>query len=105
MHGAYALNVPIRHAEINPSLSVRFAFAVRELPSRADMPEGRTMPKNIAQWTGLTVTAVVVLGCDTSVFYAMPLGIFAGALATFFVSVAESNMAARAVPQMVNIKR
>ena len=103
--GAFALNVPIRHAEINPSLSMRFASAVRGLPSRTDMRKGRTMPKNIAQWTGITVTSIVVLGCDTSVFYAMPLGIFAGALATFFVSVAESSMAARAVPQMAGIKR
>ena len=47
------------------------------------------MPKNVAQWAGITVTAIVVLGCDTSVIYAMPLGIFAGALATFFVSLAE----------------
>jgi len=54
------------------------------------------MPKNIAQWTGITVTAIIVLGCDTSVFYAMPLGIFAGALATFFVSLAESRLLARA---------
>jgi uncharacterized membrane protein len=63
------------------------------------------MPKNIAQWTGITVTAIVVLGCDTSIFYAMPLGIFAGALATFLVAIAESKMAASAVPQAVRIKR
>jgi uncharacterized membrane protein len=69
------------------------------------MRKGSAMPKNIAQWTGITVTAIVVLGCDTSVFYAMPLGIFAGALATFLVAVAESRMAASAVPQAVRIKR
>ncbi len=45
------------------------------------------MPKNVAQWTGLAVTAIVVLGCDMDVVYAMPLGIFAGALATFFVGL------------------
>jgi hypothetical protein len=48
------------------------------------------MPKNIAQWAGITVTGIVVLGCDTSLFYAVPLGVFAGALATFFVSLADS---------------
>lgn len=53
------------------------------------------MPRNIAQWTGITVTAIVVLGCDTSVFYAMPLGILAGALATYFVSLAESKALVR----------
>lgn len=47
------------------------------------------MPKTIAQWTGITVTAIIVLGCDSSVVYAMPLGVFAGALATFFVSLSE----------------
>ena len=63
------------------------------------------MPKNIAQWTGITVTAIVVLGCDTSVFYAMPLGIFAGALATLFVSIADSKTAAQAAPQTIRIRR
>ena len=43
------------------------------------------MPKNVAQFTGVMVTAIIVFGTDMDVFYAMPLGIFAGALATFFV--------------------
>jgi hypothetical protein len=49
------------------------------------------MPKNVAQWTGLAVTAIVVLGCDIDVLYAVPLGIFAGALATFFASLAAQR--------------
>ena len=49
------------------------------------------MPRNIAQWTGITVAAIVTLGCDVNVTYAMPLGVFAGALATFFVAVAETR--------------
>jgi hypothetical protein len=53
------------------------------------------MPKNVAQWTGLAVTAIVVLGCDIDVVYAVPLGIFAGALATFFAGLAEYNNEAR----------
>ena len=47
------------------------------------------MPKNVAQFTGVLVTAIIVFGTDTDVFYAMPLGIFAGALATFFVAVSD----------------
>lgn len=47
------------------------------------------MPKNYAQWVGMFVTAVVVLGTDMDVVYAMPLGIIAGALAVFFVTLSE----------------
>jgi hypothetical protein len=47
------------------------------------------MPKNVAQWTGLLVTTIIVLGCDMDVVYAMPLGVFAGALATFFVGLSD----------------
>lgn len=47
------------------------------------------MPRNIAQWTGIFVTAVVVSGTDKDVVYAMPLGVFAGALAVIFVSLSE----------------
>ena len=49
------------------------------------------MPGNIAQWTGVAVTAVIVLGCDIDVLDALPLGILAGALATFFVAMADSG--------------
>ena len=47
------------------------------------------MPNNIGQWTGLVVTTIVVLGCDMDVVYAVPLGIMAGALASFFVALAD----------------
>ena len=47
------------------------------------------MPKSYAQWVGTFVTAVVVLGTDMDVVYAMPLGIAAGALAVFFVTLSE----------------
>lgn len=53
------------------------------------------MPKNVAQWTGITVAATIVLGCDANIALAMPLGVFAGTLATFFVSLAENLVAAR----------
>jgi hypothetical protein len=47
------------------------------------------MPYSIGQWTGLLVTTIVVLGCDMDVVYAMPLGVMAGALASFFVTLAD----------------
>jgi hypothetical protein len=51
------------------------------------------MPKNVAQLTGMIVTAIIVFGTDMDVYYAMPLGIFAGALATMFVAAAEYRTA------------
>ena len=54
------------------------------------------MPKSIAQWTGLVVTSIVVFGCDLDVLYAVPLGILAGALATFFAAFADEREKARA---------
>lgn len=48
------------------------------------------LPK-FAQVTGMVVTAIVVLGSDTDVLLAVPLGMLAGALATFFVSLAEEK--------------
>ena len=47
------------------------------------------MPFNLAQWTGIAVTAIVVSGSDMDVVYAVPLGLFAGALATFLSALAE----------------
>ncbi|HVZ27640.1 MAG TPA: hypothetical protein VG798_03205 [Rhizomicrobium sp.] len=49
------------------------------------------MPHSVAKLTGVLVTAIVTFGTDVDMTYAMALGIFAGALATFFVSVAEAN--------------
>lgn len=39
---------------------------------------------NFAQWTGIAVTVIVVLGNDLDVIYALPLGLLASALATIF---------------------
>ncbi len=44
---------------------------------------------NLAQWTGLCVTVIVVAGSDMDVVYAVPLGVLAGALATFFSAAAH----------------
>ena len=49
------------------------------------------LPKSVAQLTGIVVCSIVVFGTDLDVAYAMPLGILSGALAVFFVSVAEGR--------------
>jgi hypothetical protein len=49
------------------------------------------MPKSVAQLTGIIVCGIVTFGTDLDLTYAMPLGIAAGALAIFFVSVAEAR--------------
>lgn len=49
------------------------------------------MPFNLAQWTGIAVTLIVVSGSDIDVVYAVPLGLFAGALATFCSALAERH--------------
>ena len=49
------------------------------------------MPKSVAQLTGVIVCGIVTFGTDLDLTYAMPLGIMAGALAIFFVSVAEAR--------------
>jgi hypothetical protein len=48
-------------------------------------------PQTAAQLTGMVVTAIVTFGTDMDVTYAVPLGIFAGALAVFFLSFAEAE--------------
>jgi len=60
------------------------------------------MPKNVAQLTGMVVTAIVVFGTDLDVFYAMPLGVFAGALATLFVAAMEYR---QPKPARIRIRR
>jgi hypothetical protein len=65
------------------------------------------LPKSVAQLTGVLVTAIVAFGTDLDVFYAMPLGIFAGAVAVFFVSLSEGHYALRteaAVPARVRVR-
>jgi hypothetical protein len=57
------------------------------------------VPKSTAQLTGVVVTAIVAFGTDMDVYYAMPLGIFAGALAVFFVSLSEGQEALQSAYQ------
>ena len=49
------------------------------------------LPKSTAQLTGVLVTAIVAFGTDLDVYYAVPLGIFAVALALLFVSMSEGQ--------------
>ncbi len=53
------------------------------------------MPKNVAQFVSLIVTTIVVLGCDMDVVYAVPLGLMAGAMATFFVALSAERVRVR----------
>jgi hypothetical protein len=59
---------------------------------RARLP----IPRNVAQLTGVLVTAIIAFGTDLDVYYAVPLGVFAGALAMFFVSLSEAQDAYKA---------
>jgi hypothetical protein len=61
------------------------------------------MPR-VAQLTGMIVTAIVVFGTDLDVYYAVPLGIFAGAVATLLVTLSEYR-ALRPKPVPVKAER
>jgi len=54
------------------------------------------MPR-FAQITSVIVTSIVVFGTDTDVLLAVPLGILAGGLAIFFVSLSEYRDAAKKI--------
>jgi hypothetical protein len=53
-------------------------------------------PRSVAQLAGVLVTGIVAFGTDVDVYYAVPLGVFAGAVAMFFVSLSEAQDAYRA---------
>ena len=57
------------------------------------------MPKTMAHWVGMIVTAIVVLGCDADVLYAVPLGLFAGMLASFFVALDDQRRLVKAAAE------
>jgi len=50
------------------------------------------MRLNLAQWIGLCVTTIVVTGSDTDVLYAVPLGVIAGAFATFLSALTHGAL-------------
>jgi hypothetical protein len=61
------------------------------LPNNPVMRAGLPIPKSVAQLKGVLVTGIVAFGTDMDVYYAVPLGVFAGALAVFFVSLSEAQ--------------
>ena len=55
------------------------------------MRTGLLFPKSVAQLTGMLVTGIVAFGTDIEVYYAVPMGVFAGALAMFFVAMSDAQ--------------
>jgi len=66
------------------------------LPNTLVMRAGLPIPRSVAQLTGVMVTGIVAFGTDLEVYYAVPLGVFAGALVMFFVSLTEAEDAYKA---------
>jgi len=62
------------------------------------MKTGFPILGSVAQLTGVVVTAIVTFGTDMDVTYAVPLGVFAGALAVFFVSLSEGRQEGHQAP-------
>jgi hypothetical protein len=52
---------------------------------------GQFLPKSVAQLAGVIVAGIVAFGTDVDIFLAVPLGVFAGALATLFVSMSDAR--------------
>ena len=48
------------------------------------------MRLNLAQWTGLCVTTIVVTGSDIDVLYSVPVGVIAGAFATLLSALGHA---------------
>ena len=63
------------------------------------------MPRSVAQLTGVLVTAIVAFGTDLDAIWSVPLGVFAGGLALFFVSLSEVRENFRKVPNPVRAER
>ena len=51
------------------------------------------MPKNVAQWTSLAVTSIIVFGRDADVVFALPFGALAGFLAALLVTLDDERRA------------
>ena len=46
------------------------------------------MPQTLAQFMGMLIAGIVVLGTDLDVIYSVPLGIMAGAITIYLASLA-----------------
>ncbi|MEY4965079.1 MAG: hypothetical protein RL274_662 [Pseudomonadota bacterium] len=80
-------------SRINPAPKVCFNLA-HPLPTTARWAAwGSFFPRNVAQLTGVIVAGIVAFGTDTDIFLAVPLGVFAGALAALFVSISDAREA------------
>lgn len=66
---------------------------------------GHLFPRSVAQLTGVLVAAIVGFGTDTDLFVAIPLGVFAGALAALFVSFSEAGESRRRWSANQNYRR
>jgi len=81
------------HALSDVCINSFFTTIFRHLAGRTSLARlaarQRGMPKNVAQFTAMVVTTIIVMGSDPDVVYALPLGIMAGALATFFVAAVD----------------
>jgi len=84
---------------VNRALTLSFGAAPARAYARPNDGWDESMPKTMAQWVGIVVTSIVVLGCDADVIYAVPLGIFAGALATLFVALDDQRRLVKARSQ------
>ncbi len=79
------------------NLDRRDCFTLAQpVPNTGFMRGGLPIPRSVAQLTGVLVTGIVAFGTDVEVYYAVPLGVFAGALAMFFVSLSEAQDAYKA---------
>jgi hypothetical protein len=63
------------------------------------------MPRNVAQWTGLAVTVIIVFGCDQDVITAMPLGILAATLATFLIALDDRQRRSAILARAASLSR
>jgi len=77
-----------------------WVLCVLTLKTKAAFIAGRAvpywdMPKSVAQLTGVIVTGIVTFGTDLDATWSVPLGVFAGALALFFVSLSEARQTAK----------
>ncbi len=77
---------------INPFLSIGFGSACRGASLPPWLQIGVAMRLNLAQWTGLCVTTIVITGSDMDVLYAVPVGVIAGAFATLLSALTHSAL-------------
>ncbi len=78
--------------QINPFLSICFSPESGPATLQPVGWESQQMPKNVAQVTGLLVTVIIAFGTDMDVFYALPLGMMSGVLASVFAAAAEYGL-------------